>query len=171
MEMIIKNSLRWWILGKDRAARTTERHDRAVIKAVIIQIPTACGLKHELTKQTSTERLEAHPESKGATGSASVRTLTMTTTTTETVLGKRKARANSFVLHLSSSSPPPSTSAKPILVNGVLLPHTEKRYACTYHGCQKSYSKPSRLAEHERSHTGDVSNSFQIPIQLSKFSS
>ncbi|RPD63072.1 hypothetical protein L227DRAFT_473071, partial [Lentinus tigrinus ALCF2SS1-6] len=28
-------------------------------------------------------------------------------------------------------------------------------YACTYEGCSKAYAKPSRLAEHERSHTGD----------------
>ncbi|KII95731.1 hypothetical protein PLICRDRAFT_693882 [Plicaturopsis crispa FD-325 SS-3] len=85
-----------------------------------------------------------------------------------TVLGKRKAE--SFVLHLSSaSSYAPSDSeleldrpanAKagpshaPILVNGNLIPHTSRRYKCTHQGCDKAYTKPSRLEEHERSHTG-----------------
>jgi hypothetical protein len=35
-------------------------------------------------------------------------------------------------------------------------PAGEKRYACQYEGCDKAYTKPSRLAEHELSHTGEV---------------
>lgn len=31
-------------------------------------------------------------------------------------------------------------------------------YVCTHSGCEKSYRKPSRLQEHERSHTGEVNN-------------
>ena len=31
-----------------------------------------------------------------------------------------------------------------------------KRYKCTYEGCAKAYTKPSRLDEHVRSHTGEV---------------
>ncbi|RDB25312.1 Transcription factor IIIA [Hypsizygus marmoreus] len=89
---------------------------------------------------------------------------------TGSVLGKRKARYQaSYVLHLSSSPEPWCTQSDsdfddvaqqkppmglPILVNGTLVPNTKKRYQCTYDGCMKSYSKPSRLEEHERSHTG-----------------
>jgi len=32
----------------------------------------------------------------------------------------------------------------------------ERRYKCQYEGCDKAYTKPSRLAEHELSHTGEV---------------
>ncbi|KAF8995512.1 hypothetical protein BDQ17DRAFT_1311014 [Cyathus striatus] len=67
-----------------------------------------------------------------------------------------------LVLRLTSSPEPSaqSTSSKvalrpPILVNGVLVPYTNKPYKCTYQSCGKSYSKPSRLEEHQRSHTGD----------------
>jgi hypothetical protein len=76
----------------------------------------------------------------------------------ETVLGKRKS-LRSFILHLvsdSTSQPPSKNSPPPIIVNGSLVPHTNKRYKCTYNNCEKSYSKSSRLAEHERSHTGQV---------------
>lgn len=93
-----------------------------------------------------------------------------------TVLGKRKA-VESLVLHLASSPEPsasyapsdsefdipdvskrakPSTG-RPILVNGSLVVNTKRRYQCTYERCEKAYTKPSRLEEHERSHTGDVS--------------
>lgn len=94
-----------------------------------------------------------------------------------TVLGKRKTPATkSLVLHLSSPEstytpldsdldPIASTSninGPPILVNGSLIPFTTKRYRCTYEGCDKAYSKPTRLAEHERSHTGQVCNLLYI---------
>ncbi|KAI0778057.1 hypothetical protein BD413DRAFT_506447 [Trametes elegans] len=82
-------------------------------------------------------------------------------------LGKRKRR-DSFVLHLSSPSPscendltyteseyePGHTSKAPAVVVRARTPKNQKRYACSYEGCTKSYSKPSRLTEHERSHTG-----------------
>jgi hypothetical protein len=38
-----------------------------------------------------------------------------------------------------------------------------KKYECSYEGCEKKYIKPSRLAEHERSHTGDVGTPFNPP--------
>ncbi|KDQ50548.1 hypothetical protein JAAARDRAFT_42006 [Jaapia argillacea MUCL 33604] len=98
-------------------------------------------------------------------------------TRTTTVLGKRKA--SPLVLHLASSSsyaptdseiesddprdahvPPtaaPSRAAsKPlIIVNGALVKDTKRRYQCSSEGCEKAYTKPSRLEEHERSHTGE----------------
>uniref|UniRef100_A0A8H7Y7H7 C2H2-type domain-containing protein n=1 Tax=Psilocybe cubensis TaxID=181762 RepID=A0A8H7Y7H7_PSICU len=100
--------------------------------------------------------------------------------TQTTVLGKRKATTNdeNFVLLLSpspSTSALPSTSTLPfperldsdssskqasdtisdfIIINGKLVPHTKKCYRCTHLGCDKAYTKPSRLEEHERTHTG-----------------
>jgi hypothetical protein len=38
----------------------------------------------------------------------------------------------------------------------------ERRYKCQYDGCDKAYTKPSRLAEHELSHTGEVSSPFAV---------
>ena len=49
----------------------------------------------------------------------------------------------------SSSSRSPSSKG----------PHSQprtKNHACSYDGCTKAYVKPSRLKEHERSHTGQV---------------
>ena len=71
----------------------------------------------------------------------------------KTVLGKRKH--SPLILHLVTEPRPPAATP-PIMVNGSLVTHTNKRYKCTYKNCEKSYSKPSRLAEHERSHTGKV---------------
>lgn len=86
-----------------------------------------------------------------------ISTASTTVFDSETVLGKRKS-PTSFVLHLfnDSTSQLPSKKPPPIIVNGSLVPHTNKRYKCTYSNCEKSYSKPSRLSEHERSHTGQV---------------
>ena len=46
------------------------------------------------------------------------------------------------------------------LVDGSLVKGAKKQYRCTFSGCEKSYSKPCRLEEHERSHTGEVGFSF-----------
>ena len=47
-----------------------------------------------------------------------------------------------------------------IIVNGKLCVKSKsiRKFACTFDGCTKSYTKPSRLEEHERSHTGEVCN-------------
>jgi len=95
-----------------------------------------------------------------------------------TVLGKRKAarREEDLILHLNSghaSTPYTSQdeqsesgfnhssthliSKTHIIVNGSLVSNTKRCYQCTYKGCEKAYTKPSRLEEHERSHTGHVS--------------
>ncbi|KAJ7125020.1 hypothetical protein C8R44DRAFT_782068 [Mycena epipterygia] len=82
------------------------------------------------------------------------------------ILGKRNRALSQYLLRLTSSPEPcglsdsdfepvASTSkAHPLLINGTLVPHTNKRYKCTHEGCDKAYSKPSRLEEHERSHSG-----------------
>lgn len=91
---------------------------------------------------------------------------------TVSVLGKRKAsvsESKGYVLHLNSSpepqtalseseyEPEASSSKKPVIINGKLISGTTKWYQCTVEGCGKAYSKPSRLEEHSRSHTGIVS--------------
>ena len=48
-------------------------------------------------------------------------------------------------------------SKKHIIVNGSLVSNTKRCYQCSYKGCEKAYTKPSRLEEHERSHSGHVS--------------
>ncbi|XP_006460868.1 hypothetical protein AGABI2DRAFT_204147 [Agaricus bisporus var. bisporus H97] len=83
------------------------------------------------------------------------------------VLGKRRADdvfaspSPSICSRSSASSEQHQSRASssktggPVIINGKLQPSSEKRYQCTYKGCNKAYSKPSRLAEHERSHTGE----------------
>lgn len=39
---------------------------------------------------------------------------------------------------------------------------TEKKFKCTWEGCDKAYTKPARLREHELSHTGEVRRFFHI---------
>ncbi|KAJ7502882.1 hypothetical protein B0H11DRAFT_1711385 [Mycena galericulata] len=96
--------------------------------------------------------------------------MTGSTTVVEppSILGKRSRAPGQYVLHLASSPEPCSFSDSdvdpqlastsknflPILINGVLVSPTKKRYKCTHNGCDKAYSKPSRLEEHERSHSG-----------------
>lgn len=95
-----------------------------------------------------------------------------------TLLGKRKTARHeeNLVIHLNSEharrSPYTSQdeqfefqfnhsthviSKTHIIVNGSLVSNTKKCYQCSYKGCEKAYTKPSRLEEHERSHTGQVS--------------
>ncbi|KAH8100626.1 hypothetical protein BXZ70DRAFT_972621, partial [Cristinia sonorae] len=88
------------------------------------------------------------------------------------VLRKRKhsAAEDPLILQLSSSpspsadpfsesdyEPPPQTFHIPTSIVDSISARAprKKRYRCSYEGCTNSYSKPSRLAEHERSHTGD----------------
>ncbi|KAH0829212.1 hypothetical protein J3R83DRAFT_2773 [Lanmaoa asiatica] len=81
-----------------------------------------------------------------------------TATLSTTLLGKR--RRSHLVLRLSSSpAPSEATTTTPTteITPEVSLKASKKsRYPCTYSECTKSYSKPSRLAEHQRSHTGEV---------------
>lgn len=104
------------------------------------------------------------------------------------ILGKRRADdshslalCSTEVTRLSSPSdihrapvPVPSKHNKLVIVNGKLQIGVKKRYQCTHEGCDKAYSKPSRLAEHERSHTGEVSGVFMnrwFLIQLNTYTS
>ena len=56
------------------------------------------------------------------------------------------AQCKTAVASSSRSSPAKSPKPKP-----------KPNYKCTYEGCDKSYSKPARLATHILSHTGEVS--------------
>ncbi|KAH9045919.1 hypothetical protein EDB83DRAFT_2638027 [Lactarius deliciosus] len=71
-----------------------------------------------------------------------------------------------LVLHLSGASAaseseyepavkPTASTSRPVIVNGRLLLNPKRIYKCTFDGCDKSYAKPSRLEEHERSHNGN----------------
>ncbi|TFK23684.1 transcription factor iiia [Coprinopsis marcescibilis] len=84
---------------------------------------------------------------------------------TLTVLGKRKTSPpyrgilRAVATSNSSSSEQsddynPEKDSKPIIINGKISKYTKKRYQCTHTGCDKAYTKPSRLEEHERTHTG-----------------
>ncbi|KAI8995510.1 hypothetical protein BD414DRAFT_479749 [Trametes punicea] len=92
----------------------------------------------------------------------------LSSTATTLTLRKRKRR-DSLVIHISSPSPscendplyteseydPGQASDVPSAAPRARTPGKQKRYTCTFEGCTKAYSKLSRLAEHERSHTGD----------------
>jgi general transcription factor IIIA len=79
------------------------------------------------------------------------------------VLGKRRQRPfvddREFVLHLSSSDAEPEAGPSMFSIPVYESPSSNpsKPYCCKFDGCTKAYKKPSRLAEHERSHTGEVS--------------
>lgn len=94
--------------------------------------------------------------------------------TSTVTFGKRKRHQN-YSLQLSTESDLDSSSGylssdcqsavetstrahnMPLIIaNGKLVIDNAKRYRCTLDGCIKSYRKPSRLEEHERSHTGEV---------------
>ncbi|PFH46726.1 hypothetical protein AMATHDRAFT_199122 [Amanita thiersii Skay4041] len=77
--------------------------------------------------------------------------MSCTITLPDTVLGKRKA-IQDLVLHLPSSPEPTSSDFD----NKSHQPLTKKLHTCSFQGCEKTYSKPSRLAEHQRSHTGEA---------------
>ena len=95
-------------------------------------------------------------------------------TATVTLRTRKGPPTETGVLHLSSSPSPgndthseseyePQHEAGPSILSiqppapkNAVAAHRKGRYPCTYEGCLKSYSKPSRLAEHERSHSGDV---------------
>lgn len=114
--------------------------------------------------------------------------------TATTVLGKRKNRVTSeaLLLQLSASesnheqsdvswqglgseaeSPqtPRNSNKKSefALVNGSLVKSAKRKYHCTFSGCDKSYSKPCRLEEHERTHTGEVGLSIPISRSIRRF--
>ncbi|KZT30002.1 hypothetical protein NEOLEDRAFT_1126721 [Neolentinus lepideus HHB14362 ss-1] len=87
----------------------------------------------------------------------------MSTVTTSTVSRKRRHSEAELIVRLSTPLPSdvddasvagPSTGPR-IIVNGVLTSGAIRKYKCLYEGCKKAYTKPSRLAEHERSHTGE----------------
>lgn len=84
---------------------------------------------------------------------------------TTTILGKRQR--SHFVLQVSAVSDLSHVpKSLPIIINGTLVTSgTKKRYQCTHPDCPKAYTKPSRLKEHERSHTGQV-RAFLQPIRL-----
>lgn len=69
-----------------------------------------------------------------------------------TVSGSESGCESEYVLDASSSK----ASGRPVLVNGKLVRDDKRIYRCTHEGCGKKYKKPSRLEEHERSHTGEV---------------
>jgi hypothetical protein len=82
-----------------------------------------------------------------------------------TVAGpSRPAVKQSIELDDEIPSPPPRTKRAPKSKSRSrsATPAGEKRYACQYEGCDKAYTKPSRLAEHELSHTGEVCSFLRI---------
>lgn len=91
--------------------------------------------------------------------------------TTTVVLGKRKAQSSEEKLSLRLESLPPgsnelptesahdinaSSGQAPAFIAHDSSSSRERRFKCLHEGCLRAYTKPSRLAEHERSHTGNV---------------
>lgn len=95
--------------------------------------------------------------------------------TTTVILRKRKRRSTSdnLVLHCSTSPSPgcevseseygpasfPAEKSVYVPVASSSQPSSstvDRRYKCTFESCAKAYTKPARLIEHQRTHTGDV---------------
>ncbi|KAI0757128.1 hypothetical protein C8Q80DRAFT_1132121 [Daedaleopsis nitida] len=88
---------------------------------------------------------------------------------TSTITLRKRKHRDPLVIHLSSPSPscdndPVHTESEydagqasdaSVAARRARTSRHSKRYVCGFDGCGKAYSKPSRLAEHERSHTGD----------------
>lgn len=87
---------------------------------------------------------------------------------TTIVLRKRKRPNSPLVLRLSASPAPSLAASRSLSPPGTSTntPPARKRYTCDFAGCTKAYSKPARLAEHQRSHTGDVCQSSSSVLLL-----
>ena len=101
-------------------------------------------------------------------------------TVSSMVLRKRsRGHDERLVLHLSSPPPnqvPESESdyEPEVVSHSVSVPCTstkqekvsngEKSYICDFEGCMKAYTKPSRLIEHQRTHTGEVCSTKLFPF-------
>jgi len=57
-----------------------------------------------------------------------------------------------------------SRTASRVSSSSRLKENSRKKYLCSHKDCGKSYTKPSRLAEHERSHTGQVYTSPRVQL-------
>lgn len=60
-------------------------------------------------------------------------------------------------LEMESETPPTPRKRVVKSRSRSMTPAAERKYKCVWEGCDKAYTKPSRLAEHELSHTGEVS--------------
>jgi hypothetical protein len=57
---------------------------------------------------------------------------------------------------------PVASTSRVVITNGratkvEVIGGRAKNYRCTFKGCNKAYTRPVRLEEHLRSHTGEVS--------------
>jgi hypothetical protein len=75
------------------------------------------------------------------------------------VFAPQPVRPNTFAEQQLQPITSSSAIAKPTLSSSPIRrppSRTEKKFKCTFDGCDKAYYKPSRLAEHELTHTGEV---------------